>query len=203
MCVDMCNYLRQINLSISNARSGKVFLAFLLNLLVFNFAAASSSSETWIEIDTSRLQLIVKNEGKVSLLITNISIGRFGASRIRMRGSNLTPIGTFRISSIRSSQRFYKFFAIDYPNRETADLARKENRIDLATWEKIIKAIDNNQPVPQDTLLGGHLGIHGIGKGDIGIHRRYNWTNGCIALTNQQIDQLSRWLKLGMRVTIF
>jgi len=182
---------------------GKVLFAFLLNLLVFNFAAASNQTEIWIEVDTSRLQLTVMNAGKVSLLIKGISIGRFGASRIRMRGSNLTPIGTFRISSIRNSQRFYKFFGIDYPNRKTADLALQENRIDLVTWKKIIKAIDNNMPVPQDTPLGGHLGIHGIGKGDIDVHRRYNWTNGCIALTNEQINQLNRWLKPGMRVTIF
>jgi len=182
---------------------GKLFLAFLLNSIVFNFAAADTTTETWIEVDTSKQQLVVMTEWEVLLLIKGISIGRFGASRARMRGSNLTPIGTFKISSIRNSQRFYKFFAIDYPNRETADLARQENRIDLATWEKIIKAIDNNRPVPQDTPLGGYLGIHGIGKGNPDIHRRYNWTNGCIALTNQQINQLSRWLKPGMRVTIF
>ncbi len=181
----------------------KIFFALLLNLVIFNFAVADTSTETRIEIDTSKLQLAVIRRGKVLLLIKDISIGRFGSSRIRIRGSNLTPMGTFKISSIRKSQNFYKFFALEYPNRENADLALQENRIDLATWEKIIKAIDKNRPVPQNTSLGGHLGIHGIGKGDIDIHRRYNWTNGCVAITNEQIDQLSRWVRPGIRVTIF
>lgn len=182
---------------------GILFFFFLFNLLVSDWTVADTLTETWIEVDTSRLRLTVMREGKVLLSIQDISIGRFGASRIRMRGSNLTPIGSFRITSIRDSRRFYKFFAIDYPNQEAADLALQENQIDRATWERITKAIANNRPVPQDTPLGGHLGIHGIGKGDIDIHRRYNWTNGCIALTNEQIDQLSHWLKPGMRIIIF
>ncbi len=176
---------------------------FLTLLLASNLTFANAESEIWIEINTSKLQLAIMKEGKTLLLFSDISIGRFGASRTRMHGSNLTPIGTFKISSIRDSQRFYKFFAIDYPNREIADLALQENRINLATWERVIKAIDNNQLAPQDTPLGGHLGIHGIGEGDIDIHHRFNWTNGCIALTNAQINQLSRWLKRGMRVIIF
>lgn len=181
----------------------KIFFTLLFNLVIFNFAVADTSIETQIEIDTSKLQLAVMREGNILLLIKDISIGRFGSSRIRIRGSNITPIGTFKISSIRKSQNFYKFFALEYPNRENADLALQENRIDFATWEEITKAIDKNRPVPQNTLLGGHLGIHGIGKGDIDIHRRYNWTNGCIAITNEQIDQLSHWVRPGMRVTIF
>ncbi|MDT8364492.1 MAG: L,D-transpeptidase [Nitrosomonas sp.] len=180
----------------------KRFVVCIL-LFAFSFSAVSAEPDIWIEIDTSKLQLVVIKNGKVSLRLNGISTGRFGASRMRMKGSNLTPIGTFKISSIRESQRFYKFFAIDYPNREIADLALRENRIDLATWKKIIHAIDNNKPVPQDTPLGGHLGVHGLGKGDLDIHRQYNWTNGCIALTNTQIDQLGRWLKPGMRVIIF
>lgn len=176
---------------------------FLTLLLASNLTFADTESEIWIEIDTSKLQLAVMKKGTILLLFNDISIGRFGASQTRMLGSNLTPIGTFKISSIRDSQRFYKFFGIDFPNREIADLALQENKINLATWEKIITAIDNNQPVPQNTPLGGHLGIHGTGKGDLAIHQRFNWTNGCIALTNTQINQLSRWVKRGMRVIIF
>ena len=55
---------------------------------------------------------------------------------------------------------------------------------------------------PQDTPLGGQIGIHGIGNGDQDIHHNYNWTNGCIALTNEQIDQLGKWIKPGVLVNI-
>ncbi|MCP5245074.1 MAG: L,D-transpeptidase, partial [Burkholderiales bacterium] len=46
------------------------------------------------------------------------------------------------------------------------------------------------------------IGIHGIGRGDPEIHDQFHWTNGCIALTNEQIDQLGKWLKPGVMVKI-
>ena len=55
---------------------------------------------------------------------------------------------------------------------------------------------------PQQTALGGHIGIHGIGAGDPRIHEDFNWTSGCIALTNAQIDDLAGWVRLGMRVVV-
>jgi len=50
--------------------------------------------------------------------------------------------------------------------------------------------------------LGGGIGIHGIGRGDLDIHRQYNWTNGCVALDNDQITDLARWIGVGTRVVI-
>jgi lipoprotein-anchoring transpeptidase ErfK/SrfK len=58
------------------------------------------------------------------------------------------------------------------------------------------------QEPPQHTPLGGYIGIHGIGNGDTQIHETVNWTNGCVALTNQQIDDLETWVYIGMRVAI-
>jgi len=42
-----------------------------------------------------------------------------------------------------------------------------------------------------------------IGAGDPKIHASYNWTKGCIALTNSQIDELAQWIRLGVRVVIY
>ena len=52
------------------------------------------------------------------------------------------------------------------------------------------------------TALGGQLGIHGLGVGDAEIHRAYNWTRGCVALEDWQIDELRPWLRVGMPVEI-
>ena len=67
--------------------------------------------------------------------------------------------------------------------------------IDKKTYRGIIKAHENNQVPPQNTPLGGMLGIHGLGKADRKIHEQMNWTHGCIALTNEQIIQLDSWIK--------
>jgi murein L,D-transpeptidase YafK len=177
-------------------------IACILNIILFFPLSSHADADTWIIIDTTDLHLKVMHKNKVQLTLENISIGRFGASRSRMKGSNQTPLGTFHINWIKPHSRFYRFFGIDYPNRESADLALAEGRISHETWKTIIDAIKTNGSPPQDTPLGGYLGIHGIGKGDQEIHSRFNWTNGCIALTNTQIDQLSLWLKPGMRVVI-
>lgn len=183
----------------------KVYLIAVIFSLTFVLLFApdcEAESETWIVVDTTHLHLKVMQNDNVRLFLDNISIGRYGASKHRMKGSNQTPIGTFRIGWVKPDSRFYLFFGFNYPNREAADLALAENRISPEVWQTIIDAIERNEIPPQDTPLGGFLGIHGIGKGDRTIHATYNWTNGCIALTNDQIDLLSQWLKPGMRVEI-
>jgi hypothetical protein len=188
------------NVSMSFIIMRPISLLFIFTIFLHSYCFASN--EIWIAVDTSKLKLSIMQNDKTKLVFDNISIGRFGASQSRMKGDNQTPLGTFRISWIKPHSRFYRFFGIDYPNRDSADLALTEGRITQEIWKSIIDGIDNNGIAPQDTPLGGYLGIHGVGRGDLAVHSRFNWTNGCIALTNTQIDQLSPWLKPGMRVVI-
>lgn len=172
---------------------------FLLSL----FACPSfAAQEIWILIDTSEQKLSIMRDDKVLLVFDDIAIGRYGASRSRMKGSNQTPLGSFQISWIKQHNLYYRFYGIDYPNREVADLALSEGRISRQVWKNIISALESTGMPPQDTPLGGYIGIHGIGKGDKKMHSHFNWTNGCVAITNAQIDQLSSWVKLGTRVVI-
>ena len=78
----------------------------------------------------------------------------------------------------------------------------KPGVLDKKTWTKITQALASGRLPPQNTVLGGNLGIHGIGKGDKSIHEQFNWTNGCIALTNEQIETLSNWVKIGTLIEI-
>jgi L,D-peptidoglycan transpeptidase YkuD (ErfK/YbiS/YcfS/YnhG family) len=55
---------------------------------------------------------------------------------------------------------------------------------------------------PQDTPLGGQIGIHGLGSADARVHEFFDWTHGCIALTNSQIDHLSQIVDTGTLVKI-
>ena len=108
-----------------------------------------------------------------------------------------------KVARLQELSITYRFFGLDFPNREAADLALAENRTTKETWQSIIYAIETGRTPPQNTPLGGHLGIHGLGRADQQVHGLYNWTNGCIALTNAQIDQLSKWLKPGVTVEIW
>ena len=69
------------------------------------------------------------------------------------------------------------------------------------TYERVRTAWSNGRTPPQDTPLGGQIGIHGVGAGDPRIHSAgINWTSGCVALDNHQIDALRPMVKKGMRV---
>ena len=83
-----------------------------------------------------------------------------------------------------------------------ADRALVDGRIDEAQWQAIRRADQAGEVPSQNTPLGGMIGIHGIGDGDRGVHRDFNWTNGCVALTNEEIDELLRWVKIGTPVEI-
>lgn len=169
--------------------------------LIFSFRSYANS-DIWILIDTLEQRLSVMRGDKAQLTFNNIAIGRYGASSSRMKGDNQTPLGSFQISWIKQHHRYYRFFGVDFPNQEAADLALAEKRISRQAWLSITKAIESSRLPPQDTPLGGYIGIHGIGRGDRTVHSRFNWTNGCVALTNAQIDELSSWIKIGTKVVI-
>jgi lipoprotein-anchoring transpeptidase ErfK/SrfK len=76
------------------------------------------------------------------------------------------------------------------------------NVIDVQTFDDIDFAVRHGRLPPQNTPLGGNLGIHGIGSGDSQIHSAYNWTEGCVALTNTQMDKLLQFVSLGTKVVI-
>ena len=54
-------------------------------------------------------------------------------------------------------------------------------------------------------MLGGEIGIHGIGRLNYifkNLPFVYNWTNGSIAMSDEDIDELYSVVKLGTKVVI-
>jgi len=161
-----------------------------------------ADQDVWLLVDTQKLSMEVKKGEKTLAVLNNISIGRNGAGEKNHRGDDITPIGNFRIGWINENSSFRKFFGLTYPNVEHADNALRKGKIDLDTYESIARAQLNGSIPPQDTNLGGQIGIHGLGSASLSIHKATNWTHGCIALTNDQIDQLSQWVAKGTLVTV-
>jgi len=159
-------------------------------------------TDAWILVDAKTHTLSVFRDGRLLDRFHNVAIGRGGLSLDRMRGDATTPLGTFHIDRIKRNSRFLVFFGIDYPRPEHALRALEAGRIDTEDYQRIALASRNKKSPPQDTPLGGHLGIHGLGAGDRRIHDGFDWTQGCIALTNEQIRRLSHWVSRGMRVEV-
>jgi len=91
---------------------------------------------------------------------------------------------------------------VNYPSRVDAKRGLQKGLIDRSTYQRLFDADLLDQVPDQTTLLGGQIGIHGIGKADAEIHRTMNWTRGCIALTDSQINSLGAWIKKGTVVVI-
>lgn len=94
---------------------------------------------------------------------------------------------------------------LDYPNLLDAWYGYKDKIISSNEFKKIVMAFKNNQTPPQDTLLGGYIGIHGLGEVNeeiLNIHEINNWTEGCIALKNEEINELRQFVSIGTPITI-
>jgi len=160
------------------------------------------AGEIRIFIDTESDSLQVMNGGRVIKLYENIAIGRYGKTYFKVRGDNKTPLGKFRIGWTNKKTRYHRFLGLTYPDLPAADRALVDGRIDEPQWQAIRRASTAGEVPSQNTPLGGMIGIHGIGEGDRGVHRDFNWTNGCVALTNEEIDELLQWVKIGTPVEI-
>jgi murein L,D-transpeptidase YafK len=119
----------------------------------------------------------------------------------RAVGDQRMPEGEYRISGPPRTSRFHVFIPFDYPSRADADRALAEKRIDAATHAAIARAHAKRRMPPQDTPLGGALGLHGEGvrwRGDL----KLNWTEGCVAVTDAAIEQIARMVKPGTPIRI-
>jgi murein L,D-transpeptidase YafK len=163
----------------------------------------AARNEPWLLVDTKADKLMVMQGDRPVKVFEQIALGSSGAGVKFRRGDNKTPLGVFRVGWINDNSRFKTFIGLDYPNPEYAEQALRQNRIDALTYERIRAAWSNGHTPPQDTPLGGQIGIHGVGAGNPRIHSvGINWTSGCVALDNHQIELLRPWVKKGMRVEI-
>ena len=170
--------------------------------LLLGSAAADAESTRWLLVDTGDLTLTVYHDDRPQLTLHDLSIGRYGASAAKRRGDNTTPLGRFRITRLDRNSAFHRFIALGYPGATRAARAQREGLISDAQYHAIIQASRQGAEPPQNTPLGGHIGIHGLGQADPQVHQSMNWTKGCVALTNQQVDTLWSWVRVGMLVEI-
>lgn len=175
-----------------------------LSLLPSSSVAAPLAQDApWVLINVRTLTLTVLSQrNHVLARFTNIAIGSGGFSRNRRRGDDKTPLGVFRVAWINPHSRFKIFFGLDWPNPDDARRAYLKGDLSLKEYHAVAAAFREHRIPPQDTVLGGQIGIHGLGSGSPLVQAKVNWTDGCIALTNPQIRALSHWVQIGTRVVI-
>ncbi|HEX2975798.1 MAG TPA: L,D-transpeptidase family protein [Bacteroidales bacterium] len=121
--------------------------------------------------------------GGVLKMEFDAELGKNWVGDKRMKGDNATPEGMYRITKKFDSRstKYYKALLLDYPNAE--DLAK-------------FKSEKNKGSIPAWAKIGGLIEIHGNGGKGI------DWTEGCIALTDKEMDSVFRIAAVGTPVTI-
>ena len=170
--------------------------------IVNSHVPSYADSSIWLLVDTKAHKIEVKQGEQTLETLNGIAIGRKGAGLKGHRGDDITPYGNYRIGWVGEKSNFRKFFGLTYPSTQDAEIALKRGVISQTDYYSIVAAHQYNQIPPQNTPLGGQIGIHGLGAGDERVHQAFDWTHGCIALTNTQIDHLSQWLDTGTVVKI-
>jgi murein L,D-transpeptidase YafK len=100
-----------------------------------------------------------------------------------MEGDERTPEGNYTLDFKNTKSRFYKSIRVSYPNEEDIAKARKYN-------------VDP----------GGNIMIHGTKNSwnakTAARARNHNWTDGCIALSNSDMDEVWEAVDIGTPISI-
>lgn len=151
-----------------------------VNSIASNVAASSMTADS-IVVDKGNRKLTLFNRGAVvKTYLVALGANPTGA-KVR-RGDNRTPEGLYRIEARNPQSKYYLALRVSYPNAE--DRARAAQ-------------------LGVDT--GGDIMIHGLPRAfaQVGAnHRLDDWTQGCIALTNQEIEEVYRAVRLGAAILI-
>ena len=156
--------------------------------------------------------LVDRRNYKIELFSNKILVKSYKAvfgknnSTIKTSKNDLvTPIGEYHVCSIDTVSKYHKFIRLNYPNDKDAGEALKQGYINEVEFDAIMLAYKRNDCPPNETKLGAGIGIHSIGEYDF-IFRNlpftFNWTDGSIAVSNENIDELCSVVKIGTPVKI-
>lgn len=160
-------------------------LAVALSAVVYSFYP-----ETRLPAGTRIDQLVVEKkkrqmhayaQGKL-VKTYSVALGRQPTGHKQVQGDKKTPEGIYTINDKNPNSGYHKNLGVSYPNAK-----------DRAYAARLGKS------------AGGDIKIHGMrnGLGFVGKwHRFINWTAGCIAVTDAEMDELYAAVKVGTSIEI-
>ena len=118
---------------------------------------------------------------------------------------NATPVGEYKICDIDTAHNYYKFLKLNYPNLNDAAEALRKGLITQQEYDQLKFEFYYEDCPKLKTVLGGNVGIHGIGRLNYifkNLPFVYNWTDGSIALSDENIDEIYSVVTKGTKVVI-
>jgi murein L,D-transpeptidase YafK len=124
-----------------------------------------------------------------------IALGFAPVGDKEIEGDGKTPEGEFYVFTKNPKSRFHLSLGLSYPSKPGAKRGLNAKLITDEEFESINTAIETCGMPPQKTRLGGEIYIHGGGTDR-------DWTDGCIALKNEEVTELFDLISKGARVLI-
>lgn len=162
----------------------------------------SSQQNFRVFVDKSDKQLTVYN-GNTPLKAYHVELGDGGSGDKQVAGDHKTPEGSFYITQMlvmNPADEYLgsRWMRLSYPNIEDAKRGLDSGLINTATYNQIVNAINNGRTPPQNTPLGGGVGVHGGSTPQLGT----DWTWGCVGLSNTDVQDFYDYMKVGTKVDI-
>ncbi|QFT54459.1 murein L,D-transpeptidase family protein [Microbulbifer sp. THAF38] len=151
-------------------------------LLIFMFLTCNAIAEVdLVKVDKSENKLYLLDGEKV-VREYHVAFGKNPKGHKQQEGDEKTPEGRYILDYKKEDSSFYRAMHVSYPNQKDKDVAEELG-----------------------VSPGGFIMVHGQ-RNWLGwfspITQRFNWTNGCIALTNSEMDEFMDLVKVGTPIEI-
>ncbi len=150
-------------------------------LLFIVLAQVAPAQVDLVKVDKSERKLYLIDDGAV-VKEYDVAFGSNPKGHKQQEGDERTPEGTYTLDYKKEDSLFYRAMHVSYPNAQ--DLANAKHR---------------------GVSPGGFIMVHGQ-RNWLGwfapLTQRFNWTDGCIALTNSEMDEFMNLVQVGTEIQI-
>jgi lipoprotein-anchoring transpeptidase ErfK/SrfK len=147
-----------------------------------------------VHVEKAERVLTVYSEG-MPVKTYRIAMGRAPVGDKSREGDQRTPEGSFYVCTKNPESRHRRSLGLSYPAEQHADKGLEQGLITKRQHRTIIDALERYERPPWSTPLGGEIMIHGGGTGS-------DWTQGCIAVEDDEAEELYNALPMGTPVDI-
>ncbi len=147
---------------------------------MFAFAANQPQADKIVIIKSTRTMTLVS--GEKALKTYKVALGGVPVGPKRIEGDHKTSEGNYVIDSRNPQSQFHLSLHISYPDADDRERARKLG-----------------------ASPGGAIMIHGLPPAFAylgALHRKVDWTDGCVAVTTAEIEEIWKLVPVGTRVEI-
>jgi murein L,D-transpeptidase YafK len=152
--------------------------------------AELTPSNQLVGLEKADRVVVLKSERRMALMrgdqvleVFKVALGRYAKGQKQREGDQRTPEGSYVLDEKNAKSKFYRAIKISYPTAQQAAVARQHG-----------------------LRPGGMVEIHGLPNGWTARqlnHPSFDWTDGCIAVTNAEMDRVWARVDAGTPIEIF